>query len=69
MIEHANGFNRRWLSEVSASCELVSAKRNDLQVHVDSGHKGLPLGKGSRAARFVGLSIDEVAFGIEMVMQ
>ena len=69
MIEHADGFNRRWQSEVSARCELVSAERNDLQVHVNSGHKGLPLGKGSRAARFEGLSIDEVAFGVEMVMQ
>lgn len=31
-------------------------------------HEVLPLGQGSRAAGLVGLSIDEVAFGVEVIV-
>ena len=33
-----------------------------------SGHEGLPLGQGGRAAGLVGLSVDEVAFEVEVVV-
>ena len=33
-----------------------------------SGHEAAPLGQGGRAERFVGRSIDEVAFGIEVIV-
>ena len=32
------------------------------------GHKGLPLGQGSRAAKLVGVSIGEMALGVEVVV-
>jgi len=34
-----------------------------------SGSKALPLGQGGRAALFVGLAVDEVAFGSEVVVE
>ena len=34
-----------------------------------SDNKALPLGQGGRAAFAVGLAVDKVAFGIEMVVQ
>jgi len=35
---------------------------------VDSGHEGLPLCQGGRAAGLVGLSIDQMAFEVEVVV-
>ena len=41
--------------------------RSDARIAVSSGHEVLPLGHGGRAAITVGLSINEMAFQIEMV--
>ena len=49
--------------------KLVSTGHSCRQNHETSGHKRLPLGQGSRAAKLVGLAVDEVAFGIEVVVQ
>ena len=54
---------------LSVGCELVSTGRSAILKLSSSDHKQLPLGQGGRAAKFEGLTIDQVAFGIEMVVQ
>lgn len=47
--------------------QLVSDRRSAPPKHPVAGHKDLPLGHSDRAALLVGLSIDDVAFRVEMV--
>ena len=47
---------------VSVGCELVSVWRHSpFERHI-SGDEALPLGQGGRAAKLVGLAVDEMAF-------
>ncbi len=48
--------------------ELVSVRRGAPYPSPRSGHEALALGKASRAVELVSLSVGEVAFGVEMVV-
>jgi len=53
---------------VSVQSQLVSDWHSSPQPCPGSGHEVLPLSQGGRAAGLVGLSVDQVAFGIEVVV-
>ena len=53
---------------LSVQCELVSTRWSSGFEHGSQARNRPPLGQGSRAAFFVGLSIDEVAFKVEVVV-
>ena len=57
------------LGVLSVGCELVSAGRSAAWEGQISGHEALPLGQRDRAAKLESLAVDEVAFGIEMIVQ
>ena len=52
----------------SVQSQLVSDRRSRPQPSVSSGHEGLPLGHGGQAVGLVGLSVDQVAFEIEVIV-
>jgi hypothetical protein len=54
---------------LSVGWQLVSDWRGLGKIGDLSGHKLLPLRQGSGAASLVCLAINEVAFGIEMIVQ
>lgn len=54
---------------VSVQCEPLSGRRADPKGGFVSGSKDLPLCPSGRATLFESLTINEVAFGIEMVVQ
>ena len=54
---------------LSVQLQLVSDWRTRPQITLISGHKRLPLDQRGRAAKLVGLSIDEVAFLVEVIMK
>ena len=53
---------------LSDECAQISVLRRSVFDRGSSDHEAAPLGQGGRAERFVGRSIDEVAFGIEVVL-
>ena len=53
---------------LSDECAQISVSRILVFDHCTSGHEAAPLGQGDRAEELVGWSIDEVAFGIEVVL-
>ena len=54
---------------LSVGWQLVSAWRNSGETQLNLCRKDLPLCQCGRAAGFVGFSVDEMAFGIEMVVK
>lgn len=54
---------------LSVGSQLVSTWQSSPSPAQASGREVLPLGQGGRAAGFVGLAIDEVAFRIEFIAQ
>ena len=52
---------------LSVLCALISAWRSWVFETGRSGCEYLPLGQGGRATQLVGLAVDEVAFGGEVV--
>jgi len=53
---------RRWLAVLSVGCETVSDWRSGRCDRRASARERLPLGQRGRAAKLVGLAIDEMAF-------
>ena len=53
---------------LSDQCAQISVSRILVFDHGSSGHEAAPLGQGSRAEQLLGRSIDEVAIGIEVVL-
>jgi hypothetical protein len=57
------------LRVLSEQLKLDAIRRIDTWDIMALGHECLPLSQGSRAAKLVGLAIDEVAFRMEMIVQ
>ena len=53
---------------LSDQCAQISVSRISVFAHCRSGHKAAPLGQRGRTEHLVGRSIDEVAFGIEVIV-
>lgn len=53
---------------LSVRCEPVSTGWIGILKRRGSGHEGLPLSPGGGAAVFESLAVDEVAFGIEVIV-
>ena len=65
----AKAFSHSGASVVlSVQSQLVSVWRNCPLPSVRSDHKALPLGQCGRAAGLVSLSVDQVAFEVEVVV-
>jgi len=60
---------RNKFSEQSKQCNPLSAGKILHQMGVLSGRKRSPLGQGDRATLLVGLGVQEVAFGSEMIVE
>ena len=57
------------LAVLSVGWQLVSDGRNSGEVDDSSGDKRLPLSQSDCAASFVGLAIDKVALGSEVIVK
>jgi hypothetical protein len=57
------------MAVLSVRCELVSTGWSGILKALSSGRKRLPLSPSGRAAVFESLTIDEMALGVEVIVQ
>jgi len=62
-------LEKRHLAELSNQCKPLSESKICHQMRVLSGRKRSPLGQGGRATLLVGLAIEKVAFGPDMIVE